>query len=232
MSGKKLVAAIVGVGPGIGRSVAVKFAKEGYSVALIARSKDKLVTVQEEIEKFNGKAISVTADATDQKQIEAAFAQIRAELGDPSVLVYNASGFGMSSIQDIKVVDVQNAFNLTAVGALIATQQVLPHMKSQKSGSIIFTGATASLRGASQFAPFAMSKFALRALAQSMARELGPEGIHIAHVITDGRVIDGVSKDNKQLSADYIADTYFIIHSQHPSVWTHEMDIRPFCEKF
>jgi len=229
---KSLVAAVVGVGPGIGRSAALKFAKEGYTVALIARSPGKLEPVQKEIEKLNGKAISVPADVSDQKSIEDAFSTIRKLVGNPSVLIYNVAGFVRGSILDLKVDQLDQIFKTTVIGAVLASQQVLPHMKEQKHGTIIFTGATASLRGSALFGGFAFSKFGVRAIAQSMAREFGPQGVHVSHVIIDGGVANVEKSNDNLISPDAVADTYWYLHNQPRTAWTQELDLRPDIEKW
>jgi len=222
-------AVVVGAGPGIGRAAALKFAKEGYSVALVGRTKAKLDLIKGDIEKNGGKAESFAADSTDQKQVEAAFGQIKSTFGDPEVLVYNASGFVRGGILDLDPKVVENQWKISTLGALLASQQVLREMSKKKKGTIIFTGATASLRGGANFAGFAIGKWGLRALAQSIAREFQPQGIHVAHVIIDG----GVGPDDAtKLSPEAIADTYWFLHTQHHTAWTLELDLRPSPEKF
>jgi len=234
------ICAVVGVGPGIGAAVASKFAKEGYSVALIARNKEKLDAIATKISKFNTKILSVPADATDPVQVKAAFNKIQAELGPVNVLIYNSGAFTKpSSVLDITIEQFELSWKTNCVGALLCSQQVLPSMVNNKQGTIIITGATASLRGGNNFASFASAKFALRALAQSMARELGPKGIHVSHVIVDGQVESEASTKampqrpvDSYLSPDAIADSYYFLHSQDKTSWTQELDLRPYVEKF
>jgi len=231
---------VVGVGPGIGASVATKFAKEGFSVALIARTKEKLDPVATNIAKYNTKILSVTADATDPVQVKEAFDKIKKELGPVNVLVYNCSSALRCSILDIKPEQFELSFKTSCAGALYCSQQVLPSMITDKQGTIIFTGATGSLRGSANFASFASGKFALRALAQSMAREFGPQGVHVSHVIIDGAVeSDYWKKKNSPqkpidsyLSPDAIANNYWLLHTQDKTTWTQELDLRPYVEKF
>ncbi|CAF4629444.1 unnamed protein product, partial [Rotaria socialis] len=189
MASKKAVAVIIGVGPGLGASLAKRFAAGGYSIGLIARKESSLQPVQSELEQSGHTAMSVTADAGDAASIKNAIDTIRKKFdNDPEVLLYNASGFFYGGILDLKPEVLQAALNTTVIGALAASQEVLPGMIKNGKGTILFTGATASLRGSANFAGFAISKFGLRALGQSMARELGPQGIHVAHIVIDGGI--------------------------------------------
>ena len=227
------VAVIVGVGPGLGASLAHRFAREGFAVGLVARSKDKLLPVEEALK--GTRTVCAPADAGDPKSIAAAFAKIRESLGAPDVLVYNAGAFQMGGILDITPEHFDACFRANCSGALFSAQQVLPDMIARKSGTILLTGATASLRGSARFAALATGKFALRALAQSMAREFSPQGIHVAHVVIDGQINTprGPKRDAAtMLSPDAIAETYWQLHTQHPTAWTLEIDLRPSVEKF
>ena len=233
------VAVVVGVGPGLGASVARRFAREGFAVALVARGKDKLEPVQGDIEKAGGSALSVTADATDPASVSAAFSQIREQLGDPTVLVYNAGTFVFKGIVDTAPEEFETCWKANCMGGFLAAREVLPAMVEAGRGTILLTGATASLRGGGKFANLAVGKFGLRALAQSMAREFHPQGIHVAHVIVDGqidgpktRARGGDRPDETFLAPDSMADTYWHLHSQPPSTWTHELDLRPHVETF
>ncbi|CAF3898176.1 unnamed protein product [Rotaria sp. Silwood1] len=216
------------------------FAAGGYSIGLIARKESSLQPVQKELEQQGHTALSVTADASNVSSLKNAFNTIRTKFGnDPEVLLYNASGFVYKSILDMKPEELQNALNICVVGGFVASQEVLPSMLKNGKGTILFTGATASLRGSAKFAGFAAAKFALRALAQSMARELGPQGIHVAHIIIDGQ-INTPSQVQSQpdrdietfLNSDAIAETYWQLHIQPRSTWTQELDLRPSVEKF
>jgi NAD(P)-dependent dehydrogenase (short-subunit alcohol dehydrogenase family) len=233
------VAAVIGVGPGLGASVARRFAREGFAVALLARRAAVLEPVERAIRDAGGKALSVPADATDAASMGAAFARVAEVLGAPSVLVYNAGVFQMASVLDTTPAQVEQSFRANCLGALIAAQQVLPAMLKRGRGTILFTGATASLRGSARFASFAIGKFGLRALAQSLAREVGPQGIHVAHVIVDGqidtpsmRAMAAGRDPATMLAPDAIAETYWALHAQDPTAWTHEIDVRPATEKF
>lgn len=230
------VCAIIGVGPGIGASTARKFAKEGYTLALLARGKEKLDTIKQQIEKdvagSKGKVITVEADASDAKQVEEAFKKIRDTVGDPEVLVYNASAWKRAPFLELKPEDWIKCFNISSLGAFLAAQQVLPNMVKQKKGTLLFTGATASVRGSANFAAFASGKFSLRALTQSLAREFGPQGIHVAHVIVDGGVDTEYTNKDNLLSPDGLANIYWDLHTQHHTTWTWELDVRPGGEKW
>jgi len=229
------VAVVVGAGPGIGAAVARRFAKEGYTVALFARKKEKLQALKEEIEKetnASGKVLAVAADVGDAEQVQRAFDEVRASVGDPEVLIFNAAGFAYGNFLDLQPEKFTEAWKVSALGAFLSSQQVLRPMVANKKGTIIFTGATASLRGSNKFAAFASSKFAVRGLAQSIAREFGPQGVHVAHVIVDGGVGVATPEKPSQLLPEAIADTYWHLHTQHHTAWTFELDLRPDIEKW
>ncbi len=237
MNGK--VAAILGVGPGLGAAVARRFAREGFAVALMARKEESVAGVREEIENRGGTAPPLTVDATDPTSVEVAFGRVRDELGDPEVLVYNAGAFQMGGILEVPPEKFDECFKANCAGAFYAAQQVLPAMVEAGRGTILLTGATASLRGSARFSALAVGKFGLRALAQSMAREFGPQGIHVAHVIIDGQIdTPGLRQsspdceESTMLSPDAIAETYWQLHSQDRTVWTLELDLRPAVESF
>jgi NAD(P)-dependent dehydrogenase (short-subunit alcohol dehydrogenase family) len=171
--------------------------------------------------------------------VEAAFGRVREELGHPEVFVYNAGAFQMGGILEIAPEKFDECFRANCAGAFYAAQQVLPAMVEAARGTILLTGATASLRGSARFSALAVGKFGLRALAQSMAREFGPQGIHVAHVIIDGQIntprVRQRSPDRESqtmLSPGAIAETYCQIHSQDPTAWTLELDLRPAVESF
>src|SRR5215218_1057460 len=233
------VAAVLGVGPGLGAAVARRFASEGFGVALIARREESVAGVREEIEGGGGTALPVSADATDPDSVTSAFERVRGELGDPEVFVYNAGAFQMGGILDLSPQQFDECFRANCAGAFYAAQQVLPTMVEAGRGTILLTGATASLRGRANFSALAVGKFGLRALAQSMAREFGPQGIHVSHVIVDGqintpraRVMFPDREDHTLLSPNSIAETYWQIHAQAPTAWTLELYLRPAVESF
>jgi NAD(P)-dependent dehydrogenase (short-subunit alcohol dehydrogenase family) len=233
------VAAVLGVGPGLGAAVARRFAREGFAVALMARNEDGLSEIRQEIEDDGGTALAVSADATDPASVEAAFGQVRSELGDPEIFVYNAGAFQMGGILEIPPETFDECFKANSAGAFYAAQQVLPAMIEAERGTILLTGATASLRGSARFSALAVGKFGLRALAQSMAREFGPQGIHVAHVVIDGQIntprVREMSPDREEhtmLSTEAIAETYWQLHIQDRTAWTLELDLRPSVESF
>jgi NAD(P)-dependent dehydrogenase (short-subunit alcohol dehydrogenase family) len=233
------LAAILGVGPGLGAAIARRFAREGYAVALMARNKESVAGAREEIEGEGATALAVTADATDPSSVEAAFERVRREIGDPGVFVYNAGAFQMGGILEIPPEKFDECFKANCAGAFYAAQQVLPVMVEAGRGTVLLTGATASLRGSARFSALAVGKFGLRALAQSMAREFGPQGIHVAHVIVDGQIntprVRERFRDREgytMLSPDAIAETYWQLHSQDRTAWTLELDLRPAVESF
>ena len=237
MNGK--VAAVLGIGPGLGAAVARRFSREGYSVALMARRKESLAPVREEIEGDGGKALPVPTDAADPASVALAFERVRGELGDPEVFVYNAGAFKMGGILDLLPEEFDTCFKTNCAGAFYAAQQVLPAMVEAGRGTVLLTGATAALRGSARFSALAVGKFGLRALAQSMAREFGPQGIHVSHVVIDGQIdtprvreMSPGREDYTMLSPDAIAETYWQLHSQHTSAWTLELDLRPSVEGF
>ena len=237
MNGK--TAAVLGVGPGLGAAVARRFAREGFAVALMARREESVAGVREEIEGAGGTALPVSTDATDPASVAAAFDEVRSNLGDPEVFVYNAGAFQMGGILDLSPEKFDECFKANCAGAFYAAQQVLPAMVEAGRGTVLLTGATAALRGGARFSALAVGKFGLRALAQSMAREFGPQGVHVAHVVVDGQIdtprvreMSPGREDHTMLSPDAIAETYWQLHSQDRTAWTLELDLRPAVESF
>jgi NAD(P)-dependent dehydrogenase (short-subunit alcohol dehydrogenase family) len=233
------VAVVTGVGPGLGASVARRFARAGFQVALMARHEDKLAPVQRAIREAGGTALSVPCDATDPSAVAVAFSRVRDELGDPDLFVYNAGTFEPATITEIEPDAFERCWKANCMGAFLGAREVIPNMLERERGTILFTGATASLRGGARFINLAVGKFGLRALAQSMARELGPQGIHVAHVIIDGQIRTPRTtemfpdrEEHSFLDPDAIAETYYQLHAQDRTSWTHELDLRPSVEKF
>ena len=233
------VAAVLGVGPGLGATVARRFAREGFAVGLMARGEVSLAAAQEEVEGSGGTALAVAVDATDAASVASAFGRVREELGEPEVFVYNAGTFQMGGILELSPEQFDDCFRANCSGAFYGAQQVLPAMVERGRGTIILTGATAALRGSARFAALATGKFGLRALAQSMAREFGPQGIHVAHVVIDGQIntprLREAQPDREEsttLSPESIAETYWQLHAQDPTTWTLELDLRPAPESF
>lgn len=233
------VAVVVGVGPGLGGAVARRFARAGYQVGLLARGAAQLDPIRDQIEKGGGSALSVPCDAADPEAVKDAFQRIAREAGAPSAVIYNAGAFQMGSALEITPDQFDACFKINCAGALFVAQAAVPAMLERGSGTLIFTGATASLRGSARFACLAVGKFGLRALAQSLARELGPQGIHVAHVVIDGQIdsprIRSMMPDRPEhtfLSPDAIAETYYQLHLQDRTAFTFELDLRPAVEKF
>ena len=230
---------VLGLGPSTGASVARRFAKAGYSVAVAARRAEHLEPVVRQIEKAGGKAMAVPTDATDEAAVVELVQRAETDLGPLGVAVYNASGRVKGSILDLDATEMMTAWKVSCLGGFLLGREAAKRMVPQKEGTIIFTGATAGMRGSSEFAGFAIGKFGLRALAQSMARELGPKGIHVAYANIDGQIH---TRHQAHLAADQaldsmlhpeaIAESYFQLHSQHRSAWTQELDLRPWVEKF
>ncbi len=231
----KPVCAVVGVGPGNGASFARKFASEGYAVALLARNKDTLKELEEQIPGSKAFVYDVTA----AEKAGETFERIKAEMGPVEVLVYNAGSGMFGSIDDTTPEAFESSWRVNALGCLACAKQVLPDMRKAKGGNIIVIGATASLRGGANFAAFASAKAAQRSLVQSMARHLGSDRIHVSYVIIDG-VIDlertrqmmPDKPDEYFLQPDHIAESVFLLTRQPPSAWTFELDLRPFGENW
>lgn len=233
------VAAVVGAGPGLGRAVALRFAREDYAVALLARHAQKLEPIADDIDRAGGESLSVPADTTDPAAVGDAFEQVRSRLGEPGVLVYNAGVFRMGGILDLEPETFEQCWRVNCYGAFLAAREVLPAMQRRGAGTIILTGATAALRGGAHFAALAVGKSGLRALSQSMAREFGPQGIHVAHAVIDGQINTPRVRqrapdrdDHTLLAPESIAEAYWQLHAQEPTVWTQELDLRPAVERF
>ena len=233
------VAAILGVGPGLGASIARRFAREGFTVGLMARREESLSGTREEIEGEGGTALAVETDATDAASVAGAFDRMRDQFGDPEVFVYNAGAFQMGGILELSPEQFDNCLKANCSGGFYGAQQVLPSMVEKGHGTIVLTGATASLRGSARFAALSTGKFGLRALAQSMAREFWPQGIHVAHVVIDGQIntpsVRDTSPDREEhtmLNPDAIAEAYWQLHTQDPTAWSLELDLRPAVESF
>ncbi|WP_018263348.1 SDR family NAD(P)-dependent oxidoreductase [Methylobacterium sp. WSM2598] len=225
-------ALIVGAGAGISASLARKLAGAGLRVALAARSTDKLAALAAETG-----ALTVAADAADPDAIRRLFETVDAQLGAPEVVIYNASGRLRGSLADVDPEGVRKAVEVTAFGAFLTVQQAARRMLPGSRGAILLTGATAGLKGYAGSAAFAMGKFALRGLAQSAARELGPKGIHVAHVVVDGGVRsaarpDPAERPDSTLSPDGVAQAYLDLLRQPGDAWTFELDLRPWVETF
>jgi NAD(P)-dependent dehydrogenase (short-subunit alcohol dehydrogenase family) len=230
-------AVVAGVGPGSGAAIARKLAKEGCSVGLIARSADYLKQLGDELRATKVPVASAKTDVSDAGQVKNAFAKLRQALGPIDLLVFHASAGGPfgQGLLSIDPRDFTHSWAVGTLGGLLCAQAVVPDMLEKGAGTILFTGATSSVRGAS--ISFSSSKFALRGLAQSLARELWPKGIHIAHVVIDAVIGDPGTADappgpEPLLDPDAMAEAYWQLAIQDRTAWTLELDLRPFGEKF
>src|SRR6187455_577584 len=229
---KYKIALIVGAGEGLSASLTRLFAREGIKVALAARKIEKLGALCTETG-----ARAFACDATNADEVERLFGMVEREIGTPDIVVYNASGRARGAFADLVPADVAQAIAVSAFGGFLVAQEAARRMLPTGHGAILFTGTSASVKGYPQSAPFAMGKFALRGLAQSMARELSPRGIHVAHFVIDGGIRSAarpVSGDNPDslLDPDAIAETYWATMQQHRSAWSWEVEVRPWVEKF
>ncbi len=229
------VCAIVGIGPGNGEAFARRYSKEGYQVALLSRSQERI----EAVAKATPGAQAFVYDAADPDAAGPVFERVRDALGPVDVLIYNAGGGRFISIDDTTLDDMRGAWAVNTEGLFCATQAVLPQMRSSGGGNIVVIGATASVKGGARAAPFASAKAAQRSLAQSMARHLGPEGIHVSYVVVDGIIdIPNTRKampdhgDEFFMGPDAIADSVWALSQQDRSAWSFEIDLRPFGEKW
>ena len=230
--GKHNKALIVGVGAGLSASLARALARERITVALAARSPGDLDPLVREI---GAKAFA--CDASRRADVDKMFADLDAAFGAPDIVIYNASFRTRGPLVELDPADVERSLAVTAYGAFLVAQQAARRMLPQGRGTILFTGASAGVKGYPQSAPFAMGKFALRGLAQSMARELHPQGIHVAHVVVDGgiksaRREEPADKPASLLDPDAIAATYLHLIHQPRSAWSWEVEVRPWVESF
>lgn len=234
----KGVAAVVGVGEGLGAALARRFATH-YRVALIARSAEIIEKVTGEIRAEGGVAVPIQGDATVEAQVAATHERIRSALGPIDILIYNGGRRPIGRLLETTPEVFEDTWRLHAFGAFLWARQVVPEMLARGSGSILITGATAGIRPWPNSAAFAPAKFAVRGLAQVLARDLHPQGIHVGYVNVDGgidmpllRSFLPQAKDEDLLKPSAIADAFWFLAHQDRSAWTHELDVRPFKEKF
>lgn len=226
------IALIVGAGSGLSAAIARAFNRAGLKCVLAARNTDKLKPLCDEIG-----AIAIACDAAQPAQVEALYAQVDKLCAAPKAVVYNASGRVRGPLIELDAAQVANALSISAYGGFLVGQAAAKRMLKAGAGTIIFTGASASVKGYAQSAPFAMGKFALRGLAQSMARELAPQNIHVAHVVIDGGISSAArpvpaDKPDSLLHPDAIAQSYVHLLQQQRSAWTWEIEVRPWVERF
>ena len=227
------VALIVGVGPGLGAALGRRFASGGFRVGLVARSPNFIDQLARELSSLGQDSLALAADASHPAELAAAVARVRAELGTISVLMHNASSSAGDGLLGTSAAQFEETWRVAALGAFVCARETAPDMVALGAGAMIFTGATSSVRGDGWLA-FSSAKFALRGLAQSLARELWPQGIHVAHVIVDGLI--GPRDQNEpaepMLDPDRMADAYVALTEQDRSAWTLELDLRPHRERF
>jgi NAD(P)-dependent dehydrogenase (short-subunit alcohol dehydrogenase family) len=234
----KPVAVVTGVGPGLGAALARRFARE-YAIAINARSARYLKTLGDELRANGATVLEAPADLGDRAAIEAAFQTISDRLGPPDVLLYNAGGGTWGNITEVTVAQYEDSWRVNAFGAFVAAKAVAPAMITKGHGVILFTGATAGVKAGPRSIAFGPAKFAMRGLAQALARDLGPKGIHVAWANIDGGIdtphvrerYPNLNPDDL-LKPDAIAETYWHLAHQDRSAWTMELDVRPFKEKF
>jgi NAD(P)-dependent dehydrogenase (short-subunit alcohol dehydrogenase family) len=225
-------ALIVGAGSGLSASLARLFAREELSVALAARNSEKLAPLCAET---GAKAFA--CDATEPAQVAQLFAAVEAATGAPDVVVYNASGRARGPVAELVPAEVERAIKVSAFGGFLVAREAATRMLLKGRGAILFTGASASVKGYPQSASFAMGKFALRGLAQSMARELAPQGIHVGHFVIDGAIrnpgrVEPADRPDSMLDPDAIAASYLHLLQQPRSAWSWEVELRPWVERF
>ena len=234
MNSRKPVAVVAGVGPGIGIAYAHRFAAGGYAVAILGRDSNRVRSLGKAVEGVVG----FTCDVTDPEAVTRTFAAIAQQMGDIDVLLFNAGSGVFKSVEDITPDDFETAWRVNAYAALLCSQAVIPAMKRRGAGSILFTGATASLRGGKQTAAFAPAKAAQRSLAESMARSLWPQGIHVALIIVDGVVdLPRTRAAMPDKANDFfvdpagVAETAWFLAHQDRRAWSFEVEARPAVEQ-
>ncbi|HSN39575.1 MAG TPA: SDR family NAD(P)-dependent oxidoreductase [Burkholderiales bacterium] len=232
---------IAGAGPGLGAALARRFARAGMNVAMAARNPGKLSGLAADLGR---RARAYACDVADERAVTALFSDVAAGFGAPRLVVFNAGAFVRKSLLDTTAEDFERCWKTACFGGFLVGREAVRAMLGAKTaekhrGTVIFTGATASLRGGAMFHNLAVGKFGLRALAQSMAREFQPQGIHVAHVVIDGQIAGarpghGAAErgEDAVLDPDAIAEAYYQLHLQPPSAWTLELDLRPYVERF
>ena len=233
-------AVVVGVGPGLGAALCRRFAQAGMNVAAAARDAAKTEKITAEVNALGGgEARGFSVDTTDEAAVEKFFDDVAGEWGVPDAVIYNAGAFMKASILEATAADFKRCWEANCYGGFLVGRAAATRMTPRGSGSILFTGATASKRGSAKFFNLSVGKFGLLALAQAMARELGPQGIHVAHVIIDGQIhseryahLAAERPPDALLAPDDIAETYWQLHTQNRSSWAFDVDLRPWVETF
>jgi short-subunit dehydrogenase len=237
------VALVIGAGDATGGAIAKRFARGGLTVCATRRSADKLQPLIAEIQAAGGQAHGFASDARQEEEVVALVEKIEKEIGPIEVLVFNIGANVPCSILEETARKYFKIWEMACLGGFLAGREVAKRMVTRERGTILFTGATASLRGSANFAAFAGAKHALRALAQSMGRELGPKNIHVAHVVVDGAIDTEFIRENFPqryalkdqdgiLNPEHIAENYWYLHQQPRDAWTHELDLRPWSERW
>ena len=240
---RKPVALVIGAGDATGGAIARRFAREGYTACVTRRSADKLQPLVDSIRAAGGEAHGFGSDARKEDEVAALIEDIESRIGDIDVFVFNIGANVPCSVLDETARKYFKIWEMACYAGFLTGQAVAKRMAARRRGTMIFTGATASLRGAANFAAFAGAKHALRALAQSLSRELGPSNVHVAHVIIDGAIDTAFIRDNFPeryalkseggiLAPKHIADTYWFLHQQPRDAWTFELDLRPWSERW
>ena len=228
------VALVTGVGPGLGASLARRFARGGFAVGLAARRSTFIDDLAREIANGGGNAVALVADVSRPAEVRSAVERVRAELGTISVLLHNASSSAGAGLLETTPQEFESSWRLATLGGFVCARETAPDMIAAGEGTMIFTGATSSVRGGGWLA-FSSAKFALRGLVQSLARELWPQGVHVAHVVVDGIIGPaGVAAlgGEPKLDPNHMAEAYWHLANQHSTAWTLELDLRPQHEKF
>jgi NAD(P)-dependent dehydrogenase (short-subunit alcohol dehydrogenase family) len=239
----KKVALVIGAGDATGSAIARRFAREGYAACVTRRSADKLQPLVDEIRSAGGEAHGFSSDAHKEEQVAELVEHIESQVGPIDVFVFNVGANVPASILEETPRKFFKVWEMACFAGFLTSQAAAQRMAVRRRGTILFTGATAALRGSANFAAFATAKHGLRALAQSMARELGPMNIHVAHVVIDGAIDTAFIRDNFParyaekdqdgiLSPEHIADAYWYLHSQPRDAWTFELDLRPWSERW
>ena len=240
---RRKVALVIGAGDATGGAIARRFARAGYVACVTRRNAEKLEALKAQIEAEGGVCHAFGSDAREEEEVIKLFTHIEADIGPIEVCVFNIGGNVRFTIADTTARVYRKVWEMCAFAGFLAGREAAKAMLPRKQGTILFTGATASMRGGIGFAAFSGGKHALRALAQSMARELGPQGIHIAHVVIDGGIDTPFIRENFPeryalkdhdgiLNPEAIAENYWTLHCQQRSAWTHELDLRPWIEKW
>ena len=238
MDNQKPVAVVIGVGPGLGAALARRFAA-AYSVAIVARKSNYLKELAAELRQSGGTVLDLTCDVSNETQIAETFRAIRSKLGEVDVLLYNAGSGVFGGITEIAPDQYEADWRVNAFGAFVAAKEVVSGMIARGRGALLFTGAIAGVKAGPKSVSFGPAKFAMRGLAQALARDLGPKGIHVAWINVDGSIdipgrrgLKPTLRDADFLKPEAIAETYWHLAHQDPSAWTMELEVRPFKEKF